>query len=131
GVREKLEQGWLPGKPPLGYMTVGEHGRKIHVLHPDKAPLMREAFELYASGNHSVKSLNILLSNKGLRTSFNRSLAKSQLHKLLSNPFYIGKIRWKGRLYDGKQEPLISIDLFEQVQQRLTKKTPPKYNKHN
>lgn len=131
GVREKLEQGWLPGKPLVGYKTVGESGRKIHVPDSDMAPLMREMFGLYASGNYSLSLLTKTMKDKGLRTHFGRPLVKSQIHRLLSNPFYIGKMTWKGRIYDGKHEPLINMALFETVQQRLTRKTPPKYNKHN
>ena len=131
GVREKLEQGWLPGKPLVGYKTVGDAGRKIHVPDPDMGPLIREMFELYASGNYSLSLLVKTMKDKGLRTHFGRPVVKSQLHRLLSNPFYIGKMTWKGKIYEGKHEPLISMELFELVQGRLTRKTAPKYSKHN
>ncbi len=131
GVREKLEQGWLPGKPLVGYKTVGDSGHKIHVPDPQMGPLMREAFELYDSGNYSLKLLTKTMGEKGLRTHFGRPLVKSQIHRLLSNPFYIGKMTWKGRIYHGKHEPLISAELYERVQQRIKRKTAPKYAKHN
>jgi site-specific DNA recombinase len=131
GVREKLEQGWLPGKPLTGYKTVGDSGRKIHVPDPQMGLLMREAFELYDSGNYSLKLLVGTMKEKGLRTHFGRPLVKSQLHRLLSNPFYIGKMTWKGKLYDGKHEPLIGVELFERVQERMKRKRTPKYSKHN
>jgi site-specific DNA recombinase len=131
GMREKLEQGWLPGKPLIGYKTVGDSGHKIHVPDPQMGPLMRECFELYGSGNYSLNLLVKVMEEKGLRTHFGRPLVKSQLHRVLSNPFYMGKMVWKGKLYDGKHEPLISVELFERVQQRMRRKTTPKYNKHN
>ena len=131
GVREKLEQGWLPGKPLIGYKTVGDSGHKIHVPDPQMGSLMREAFELYDSGGYSLSLLVSTLREKGLRTHFGRPLVKSQLHRLLSDPFYIGKMTWKGRIYDGKHEPLISAELFERVQQRMKRKKTPKYAKHN
>ena len=53
------------------------------------------------------------------------------MHRILSNPFYMGKMVWKGRLYDGKHKPLISAALFDRVQQRMRRKTTPKYTKHN
>ena len=87
GIRVKLEQGWLPGKPPVGFITIGDHGHKIHVHHPDKKPLVHEAFELYASGNHSLQSLTTTMDQKGLRTSFGRPIVKSQMHRLLTKPF--------------------------------------------
>lgn len=56
GQKEKLSQGWLPAKPPLGYKTIGEKGHKIHVLDPDKAPLVKRMFDLYATNRYSTKS---------------------------------------------------------------------------
>ncbi len=44
GLAEKLRQGWLPTKPPVGYKTIGEKGHKIHVIDEDKAPLVRKMF---------------------------------------------------------------------------------------
>ena len=43
GQKEKIEQGWLPTKPPLGYKTIGEKGRKTHVIDEELAPLVRSA----------------------------------------------------------------------------------------
>jgi site-specific DNA recombinase len=28
GVKQKLSEGWLPGRPPIGYMTVGDTGKR-------------------------------------------------------------------------------------------------------
>ena len=132
GMREKLEEGWLPGKPLTGYKTVGDSGHKIHVPDPQMGLLMHEAFNLYDTGAYSLKRLTTTMQEKGLRTHNGRPLVKSQIHKLLSNPFYIGKMSWKGRLYDGKHEPLVSTELFDRVQQRMKRKiAAPKYSKHN
>src|SRR3989344_275283 len=42
GQKEKLDQGQLPTKPPLGYQTTGERGRKIHIINEEKAPFIRK-----------------------------------------------------------------------------------------
>lgn len=34
GWAEKLAQGWMPGPPPPGYMTVVKDGRRIHDFNP-------------------------------------------------------------------------------------------------
>ena len=44
GQMEKLAQGWLPTKPPLGYKTVGDKGHKIHIVDADIAPFIRRIF---------------------------------------------------------------------------------------
>jgi site-specific DNA recombinase len=131
GVKEKLEQGWLPGKPLVGYKTVGDSGHKIHIPDTQMGPLMCEAFELYDSGGYSLKLLAETMKEKGLRTHFGRPLCRSHIHKLLSNPFYVGRMSWMGQEYAGKHEPLISSQLFERVQVRMKRKIAPKYTKHN
>ena len=42
-------------------------------------------------------------------------LSRSQYHRLLRNPIYYGLIDFKGELYQGKHEPLISKALFDAV----------------
>ncbi len=130
GQKEKIAQGWLPTKPPLGYKTIGEKGHKIHVIDDEKALLIKKAFDLYATGNYSLKKLVQIANEEGLRTAGGNKLVKSRLADLLSDPFYYGKICWNGEIYDGKQEPLIAKELFDRVQEVLKSKSTPKYNRH-
>lgn len=131
GQKEKIAQGWLPTKPPLGYMTIGDAGHKIHVPDPDGAPLVRSMFELYATGNYSLIQLVEKMYRTGLRTRDGNRLVKSRMASLLKDPFYCGTIRWTGMHYEGKHEPLISRELFDIVQRIKSKRTNKKYLKHN
>ncbi len=130
GQKEKIAQGWLPTKPPLGYKTIGEKGHKIHVIDDEKALLIKKVFDLYATGNYSLKKLVQIADEEGLRTVGGNKLVKSRLADLLSDPFYYGKICWNSEIYDGKQESLITKELFDRVQEVLKNKSTPKYNKH-
>jgi len=130
GQMEKIAQGWLPSKPPLGYQTIGEKGHKIHVIDEKVAPLIRKMFELYATGNYSLKKLVKIMYKEGLRTRKGNKLVKSRMAALLSNPFYYGAIRWNGKIYQGKHQLLISKELFDKVQTILRQKATPKYRKH-
>ncbi len=130
GQMEKIREGWLPTKPPLGYKTIGEKGHKIHVIDERVAPLIKKMFELYATGNYSIKKLVQIMYEEGLRTRGGNKLCKSRLAKLLSDPFYYGGIYWNGQIYQGKHEPLISKELFDRVQVILKRKGTPKYKKH-
>ena len=131
GQKEKLDQGQLPTKPPLGYQTTGERGRKIHIINEEKAPFIRKMFELYATGNYSLKALVKTMHQDGLRNENGGKVGRSRMHGLLSDPFYIGKMRWKGEIYQGQHPPLISDDLFNAVQSKLKRKTgAPQYKKH-
>src|SRR3989344_2387462 len=131
GQIEKLAQGWLPTKPPLGYITVGEAGHKIHILDTARVPHIRKMFELYATGEYPVERLSHVMADNGLRTRQVYRLVRSRLSDLLADPFYVGKNRWNGKVSEGKQEPLISTDLFNRVQEVLKNKTTAKYRKHD
>src|SRR2546427_2241308 len=72
GMREKAEQGIYPSRPPLGYSNNKlEHTIEVD---PRKAPLARRMFELYASGQYSLSSLQ-----KAIKAEFGQRLAKGYL----------------------------------------------------
>lgn len=131
GQKEKVSQGHLPTKPPLGYSTIGEKGKKVHVVDTDKAHYIREMFELYATGDFSTRHLADEMFKRGLRNRTGRKLGKSRMHELLSDCFYMGNFMWKGERYKGAHEPLISVELFNLVQAKLNRTiSSPYYSKH-
>ncbi len=131
GQKEKIAQGGYPSQAKLGYKTVGEKGHKNHVPAEPQASLMREAFELYATGNYSLKALVETMYQRGLRNYDGHKILKSRMHELLTDPFYCGKIRWNGETYSGIHEALISKNLFDEVQDKITRQPGnPQYKKH-
>lgn len=120
GQKEKIAQGWLPTKPPLGYTTIGEKGHKTHIVDADTAPYIKNMFEMYATGEQSISAITTMISDKGFRTRMGNKISRSRVHNLLTDPFYYGDLRWDGEIYKGKQEPIISVDLWEKVQKLLT-----------
>jgi site-specific DNA recombinase len=125
---EKVRNGGTVGKAPVGYRNVRrvEHGREIRTVDvdPDRAPLVRWAFETYAGGNVSLNWLTRELAELGLTTVASahyatKALTKASVHRMLRNPYYIGTVTWQGVQYDGAHQPLIAQDVFEQVQEVL------------
>src|SRR3989344_3314793 len=132
GQKEKIAQGWLPTKPPLGYKTIGDKGHRTQVIDETIAPHMRHMFAWYATGNYSLSKLEDELYKAGLRTRSGKKLGINRIHLLLSDPFYYGKIRWNNDITPGNQEPLISKNTFDKVQVILKRKLKnPLYTKHN
>lgn len=132
GQKEKLAQGWLPRTAPLGYKTIGDEGQKMHVIDEKFAPYIKKAFELYATGNYSLNKLNNELYDNGLRSKSGKRVSKSLLHQYLQNPFYKGYNRWNDEVTKGKQTPLVSEEVFERVQELLTRNlNGAQYKKHN
>src|SRR5205823_12700144 len=62
-----------------------------------------------------------------LKTEFGQLLAKGYLERLLKNPFYKGQFIWEDKLYNGTHAPLISAEVFEQVQSVFRGHNKPKY----
>ena len=131
GWAEKLAQGWLPSSPPPGYMTVTENGKRIHIPNPSTVALMQRVFELYLLPDHTTLSITKEMTNMGLVTSRGRPFSRSQVHRILGNPFYIGTNHFDGKDYPGAQEPIIDKDVFDRAQRKLRRKSSPKYRKHN
>jgi site-specific DNA recombinase len=132
GQKEKLEQGGLPYRAPLGYKTIGEKGHKIHVIDPEMAVYVKDMFELYSTGLYSVLKLANLMYEKGLRTPNGSKMYSNSLYRILKNPFYYGEINWNGKVYpNATHEKLIEKDLFDTVQRIMKNGRPDKYVKHN
>jgi site-specific DNA recombinase len=131
GLNGRLKQGLYPFKAPIGYLDNG--GGKPKTLDPVRAPLIKRAFELYASGRHSQRSLQLALKRMGLRTQQGRPLSRTGLETALKNPFYCGIIQIKrsGATYPGIHEPLISVALFDAVTARREGRTVQKVTKHD
>jgi site-specific DNA recombinase len=131
GQQGQLKIGLYPWPAPVGYRNNG--GAKLKTPNPQTAPLVRHAFDLYASGTHSIRSLVIELKKCGLRTDTGRPLSKTGVEKLLSNVFYCGLIHIKrtGQTYKGAHEPIISVRQFQQVQDIKCGKTVKKITRRN
>lgn len=131
GQKEKLAQGWLPSKPPIGYKTIGDKGHKIHVIDEEKAPIVKKMFELYASGQYSTKRLTEIMIKQGLRTTTGNKIGHSRVHQILGDPFFYGMNRWNGSITQGQHEPLIAKELFQHCQEIMHGRKTPTYYKHN
>jgi site-specific DNA recombinase len=131
GWDEKLAQGWLPAVPPPGYKTITEYGKKIHIPDQEAAPAIEHVFELAKLPDYTVKRLTGVLADLGATTRKGRPYVKSSVYKILTNPFYIGINRFNGKDHPGAQEPIISKELFYEVQEKLHETTHRQAKKHN
>ena len=124
-MQRMVEVGGKPGPAPLGYFNRRESlpgGGDVGVILVDdtRAPIIAWGFETYASGLYSLLDIVTLFEARGLLTRGNaryspRPLRLSAVHAMLSNPFYAGKVRYKGKLYKGRHEAIISEELFDKV----------------
>jgi len=115
GHRQKLRKGIWPGFAPLGYLN--NHRTKEIDLDKDKAPFIRKAFELCATGDYTPKAIRQFLADSGIKSYRNKPLSASCVQRMLKNHFYYGVFRFNNEVYQGSHEPIISKKLFDSVQQ--------------
>lgn len=121
-LAQKFEEGWQPNRPPLGYKSVGgENEKKTCEPDPYEAPIIKELFELYATGNYSILEIQDWLENKNIISRNGTTLGHSVINNILKNPFYYGWIRWHGKGKMGNHVPIISKNLFDTCQYVLAK----------
>jgi DNA invertase Pin-like site-specific DNA recombinase len=126
GLLNYARKGRYPGLPPNGYISVRDpddparedERRKIIVTDPVRAPLIKWAFEAYAEGGWSDKTLRDELNAQGLRSGRGKFLSDYDVHIMLTNPFYAGWFRWKGLdgLQKGNHKSIVSQELWDRVQ---------------
>lgn len=118
-VRRKQEQmkrsGEWPSRPPIGYTSVYDpQGERIDIIpDPETCHHIQKMFELYASGNYSIKTVRTEITKQGLRSPAGKVLAPSMVEHILKNSFYYGEMVSKGKPYPHKYKPLVSKELFD------------------
>ncbi len=125
GSVQKAKAGGTVGKAPTGYRNVRKmiEGREVRTVEidPERGPLMRWAFEQYATGDWTMRSLHAALTEKGLTSTGgprtpSKPLSLSNFARLLRTSYYMGIVSYRGVEYAGAHEPLVSVDTFERVQ---------------
>lgn len=128
----KAKNGGTLGRAHIGYLNVTKdiEGYKVNtvVVDPERAPLIKRAFELYASGLYTVSAIAEELESQGLRSRRTPKLSpkplhRSQVHALLKDPYYLGMVTYKGEIYQGRHEPLIEQSLFDRVQEIMAERS--------
>jgi site-specific DNA recombinase len=146
-LRAKREQGVCTYRAPVGYLNQGQMEHKP--LDPERAPIVKKLFEIYATGGWSLIALTRWAIDQGLtmppvrrRRTQEEMLAEEEddirlaiepvsrpptfttIHKMLENRFYVGEVRGNGGAWvkSTSHEALITEDLFNRVQAVLRKK---------
>jgi site-specific DNA recombinase len=91
GLAEKARQGELLGPLPLGYRR-DETGGVI--ADPVIAPLVKDAFARYATGQHSLRDMSQWAARAGLRSASGRLIDRLSIRKILCNPSYTGMVSY-------------------------------------
>jgi DNA invertase Pin-like site-specific DNA recombinase len=120
-MKENARQGFYNGsRVPLGYAVEdvekrGHRTKKRLVVDPVEAETVRLIFKLYLEGDGGRGSLGIkeiakTLNARGVRTRLGARFGVGPVHKILTNPIYIGEWRFNRRdAKTGREKPVTEI----------------------
>ena len=130
GFYGRLKQGLYPLPAPVGYLDQGKG--KPKTIDPVMGPLVRKAFDLYATGSYTLETLGDEMYRLGLRTRSGTRVERSSLSVMLNNPFYFGLIliHKTNESFVGIHEPIIRKTLFDRVHGVLTGKVNVRTQRH-
>ncbi|MBP9032280.1 MAG: recombinase family protein [Pseudomonadales bacterium] len=117
GLERKAKTGnYVGGNVPYGYRLDDD---KHLVIHEEEALIVRKMFTMYALGREGASTICTKLNDAGLRNRNGRKWGRRVVLYMLKNPAYVGKIRWREVLYEGKHDPIVSDVLFEKAREVL------------
>lgn len=140
GILASIKEGKHTACAPFGYQKYKLSNQKGFTLKIDEneAEIVRMMFDLYISGNGITNICNTL-NKMGIKTKRNKEFGKTSVATILSNPVYIGKIKYVNNastkkvtngkivriknpnsemlLIDGMHEPIISAEIWNKAQE--------------
>ena len=121
---------FIASTAPLGYDKVKLKDKNGYTLKPNQyATIIKLIFKLYTEENQGIGSIAKYLDSIFIKPKNSEKWSKSSLKDILTNPVYIGKIRWGYKkntdyiLVDGLHNPIIDEKTFYKANQMLKNKT--------
>ncbi len=115
---------WMGGTPPIGYKG---HERTLVIDEPN-AEFIRHLYQRYLELK-GIRPLKQELDNSGIvapqrvrlsgATYGGKPLSRGNLHHILTNPVYIGKVTHFDKVYEGQHPAIIDEELWDAVQSKI------------
>jgi len=118
GMRAALELGRWTFFAPLGYMNAPRAMGKSLIPDPERAPLVRRAFQDFATGRFTKEEVRKAVTALGLKTRRGQPVPSQTFDGMLRNRVYIAQVDVPdyGVSTRGDFEPLLSEKVFYRVQ---------------
>ena len=121
GMVKRAKSGRSNGLTVLGYQSVPDPddpkgGGKLLII-PKEADIIRQSFQLYAQGM-GYRAIANRLNEAGHTGKNGRPFGLISIQTILSNPLYVGMIRFASEKYTGLHEPIVSNELWNLAQER-------------
>ena len=111
--RAKAGKSMMWGRTSYGYDYQKETGSLT--INPAQSLVVKYIFERYLAGRSITKLRDDLNEKYPKEISWNYRAVRG----ILSNPVYCGYNQYKGQLFPGEHEPIISEDVYKRTQEEL------------
>ena len=118
GMLNAVRDGRYVWRAPIGYKNT-KVASMATIAPSDMASLVRETYELIATGLYPVEDVWRMMTKKGLVKENGKPVGSSYFHEVIRNELYTGWIDKFGERHKGLFEPIVSEELFNQVQRIL------------
>lgn len=126
-MQAALSAGRWVFQAPLGYAWLpGDEKGRVIAVDPERAPLVRMAFELIAEGTCNSAEALRRVNRAGLRTRRGRPVSKQAFSDMLRLPIYYGRVVYPpwGIDVDGKHEAIVQPMVWHRAQRVLDGRAP-------
>jgi DNA invertase Pin-like site-specific DNA recombinase len=132
GQRSKISDGWLPHKPPVGYINNYYNVPDKPPIYPEpnSFPFMRRLWDILLEKRCKLETLYTIAQEMGFKEDRGVKLSRANFCRLFRNPFYYGAFLWNGVVYPGKHEPMITKAEFDIAQEIISGRSRPKPHKY-
>lgn len=121
GMEQKAREGnWVINRSPYGYDLDKEN--KTLTINKEEALIVKDIFNYYLKGKSTIK-IAVELNRLNIRTRNDVIWSGFRVNYILSNPLYIGTMRYNFRVnkenyfeVENTHPPIISKEIFENVQ---------------
>ncbi len=121
GMREAVREGRYVWNASVGYSNV-RVADKATIAQNDVAQLVLRAFELVATATYTTDEVWKMVCKEGLRMKNDKPPSRNYFYQMLRNEIYMGWIAKFGERHKGLFDPIVSEELFAQVQRVLRNK---------
>ena len=136
GIERKAKEGYAIGNFSSSFGYSRENGNRIQAVEEEEAATVRRIFDMYLNGNCSYRKIVDTLNAENVSTKFKKKWAAGTIRRILSNPNYIGKVRYSiedaTRYFevDGHHKAIIDETTYYQVQEKISKIERLSHTKH-
>ena len=125
GLRARCEMGLWPSVPPTGYLPNPDRNKKCEVIKDEQRyDIIKQIYEKVAYDGWSGRKVFYWLRDDiRFTTRRGKPLTLSNIYIILKSTFYYGEFEYpknSDNWYKGKHEPIVTKDLYLQVQKQIT-----------